>query len=177
MLVLSRKENESIEFPSLGVVIRVFGLTGKRVQLGIDAPISLQVTRGEKSGGERTTAKPVESIAEHVIGKEFKRLESALAAMAELASSEDQPLAQQIAAESITRISRIQRIVKSSISQQAKRMVGESIDEERLAAPEGSAWLKSGGQPTCVRQPAAGYAVVDAQNPQPQPPQGGVCVA
>ena len=47
MLVLSRKENETVEFPALGVVIRVFGLTRKRVQLGIDAPVSLKVTRGE----------------------------------------------------------------------------------------------------------------------------------
>ena len=67
MLVLSRKENETVEFPGLGVVIRVFGLTRRRVQLGIDAPISLKIIRGERRQEESGSAS-VDSIAEHVIG-------------------------------------------------------------------------------------------------------------
>lgn len=47
MLVLSRKTEEAISFPSLGITIKVVKLKGKTVSIGIDAPDQVQVLRGE----------------------------------------------------------------------------------------------------------------------------------
>ncbi|PQO28882.1 response regulator [Blastopirellula marina] len=47
MLVLSRSPQESIEFPNLGISIKVLQLSRSRVRLGIDAPRDVQVRRQE----------------------------------------------------------------------------------------------------------------------------------
>lgn len=161
MLVLSRKENETIEFPALGVVIRVFGLTRKRVQLGIEAPSSLKVIRGEKTSAADSASPPaalVDSIAEHVIGEQFGRLESELAALAELTTTKDQSLARQIAADAAERMLRIRRTVAASLRQHEAAV----RDELQQSPAQGSEWSCAKDQATassCVRQPPVGYAV------------------
>ena len=47
MLVLSRKENERLIFPSLGISIEVSQIRGNKVRLGIDAPADVPVLREE----------------------------------------------------------------------------------------------------------------------------------
>jgi carbon storage regulator CsrA len=47
MLVLSRKEGEQIVMPECGVTVTILGIEGKRVRLGISAPMSIAVRRGE----------------------------------------------------------------------------------------------------------------------------------
>lgn len=47
MLVLSRREQESIVFPKLGIRIEVTRIRGKAIALGIEAPESVRVLRGE----------------------------------------------------------------------------------------------------------------------------------
>lgn len=47
MLVLSRKEQESIVFPKLGIRVQVTRLKGKAVSLGVEAPDDVRVLRGE----------------------------------------------------------------------------------------------------------------------------------
>jgi len=47
MLVLTRKTNQSILIPDLGIIIRVLEIRGCRVRLGIEAPSSVKVLRGE----------------------------------------------------------------------------------------------------------------------------------
>lgn len=47
MLVLSRREQESIVFPKLGIRIEVARLRGKAVSLGIEAPDAVRILRGE----------------------------------------------------------------------------------------------------------------------------------
>ncbi len=47
MLVLSRREQEAIVFPKLGIRIEITRLRGKAVSLGIAAPDSIRVLRGE----------------------------------------------------------------------------------------------------------------------------------
>ena len=158
MLVLSRKENETIEFPALGVVIRVFGLTRKRVQLGIDAPISLKVTRGEMSGvAGSSSTETVDSVAEHVIGEQFGRLESELAALAELASAKDLPVARQVAADAAERIARIQRAMAASL----RRSEAAVSDDLRQPPPTDEQWSRKEDSVAapCVRQSPADYAV------------------
>lgn len=47
MLVLSRKTNETIELPELGISIEVIKVKGGTVRLGIKAPESIRILRGE----------------------------------------------------------------------------------------------------------------------------------
>jgi carbon storage regulator CsrA len=47
MLVLSRQENQTIVFPNLGIKVEVLRVKGKNVRIGIDAPDSIRVLRGE----------------------------------------------------------------------------------------------------------------------------------
>ena len=158
MLVLSRKENETIEFPALGVVIRVFGLTQKRVQVGIDAPISLKIIRGEKRATEMAHPVPpdsVESIAEHVIEEEFGRLESELAALAELAGVRELALSRQVAADATERMSRIRRTMAAALRRREKMVM------DQLSRLSTDAWddCQDDEVESCLREPAASYSV------------------
>ena len=62
MLVLSRKQGETIKLPGLGISIEVLKVHGHKVRLGVDAPVEIKVLRGELDNG---TEQP--SIARHVI--------------------------------------------------------------------------------------------------------------
>ena len=57
MLVLSRREQESIVFPKLGIRIQVARIKGKAVSIGVEAPDDVRILRGElfeqeAAGGE-----------------------------------------------------------------------------------------------------------------------------
>jgi carbon storage regulator CsrA len=47
VLILSRRPNESICFPNLGISVRILGVQGTRVRIGVDAPNDVNVLRGE----------------------------------------------------------------------------------------------------------------------------------
>lgn len=47
MLVLSRKEDQTIIFPNLGISIEVVKVQGNKVSLGVEAPKEIRVLRGE----------------------------------------------------------------------------------------------------------------------------------
>ncbi len=47
MLVLSRREKETVCFPNLGISVEVVRIKGKTVRLGIDAPKKIRAVRGE----------------------------------------------------------------------------------------------------------------------------------
>lgn len=47
MLVLSRKADQSVHFPNLGIKIEVLSINGKTVKVGIDAPREVAILRGE----------------------------------------------------------------------------------------------------------------------------------
>lgn len=48
MLVLSRRVDEELVFPGLEIRIKILRSEGNRVRLGIDAPKSIEVSRGER---------------------------------------------------------------------------------------------------------------------------------
>jgi carbon storage regulator CsrA len=50
MLILSRREDQKILFPALGITIEVVGVQGKKVRLGVDAPPSVRIIRDELQG-------------------------------------------------------------------------------------------------------------------------------
>jgi len=47
MLVLSRKEDQSIIFPNLGISIEIVRVQGNRVSVGVEAPKAIRIVRGE----------------------------------------------------------------------------------------------------------------------------------
>jgi len=47
MLVLSRRKGETIDFPELGISVEVIRVEGNKVRLGIKAPDSVRILRGE----------------------------------------------------------------------------------------------------------------------------------
>ena len=47
MLVLSRREKETVCFPNLGIAVEVVRIKGNTVRLGIDAPRKIRAVRGE----------------------------------------------------------------------------------------------------------------------------------
>lgn len=56
MLVLSRREQEAVVFPKLGIRIEVTRIRGKAVSIGIDAPETVRVLRGEIATEEDETS-------------------------------------------------------------------------------------------------------------------------
>lgn len=60
MLVLSRRNGESIEIPELGIVIRVTSIKKSRITLGIEAPKELAILRGEISETDSATESEIE---------------------------------------------------------------------------------------------------------------------
>ncbi len=47
MLVLSRKEDQSIIFPNLGISIEIVRVQGNKVSVGVEAPKAIRIVRGE----------------------------------------------------------------------------------------------------------------------------------
>lgn len=47
MLVLSRKANQSVQFPNLGIKVEILSVNGKTVKVGVDAPRDIAILRGE----------------------------------------------------------------------------------------------------------------------------------
>jgi carbon storage regulator len=66
MLVLSRKINESIVLPELGITIQVVGVGSGRVRLGIEAPREVAIHRHEVFARVEQE-RPRSRAAEHAI--------------------------------------------------------------------------------------------------------------
>ncbi len=64
MLVLSRREQESIVFPKLGIRIEVTRIRGKAISVGIEAPESVRVLRGEIATPEDLAMGPSDAGAD-----------------------------------------------------------------------------------------------------------------
>ena len=56
MLVLSRRENQKVLFPNLGITVEVVGLRGNNVKLGIDAPPEIRILRSELADESETNS-------------------------------------------------------------------------------------------------------------------------
>jgi len=52
MLVVSRRCDEEIVFPAIGVTIKILNASGNRTRLGINAPSNIQILRGELQSPE-----------------------------------------------------------------------------------------------------------------------------
>ncbi len=173
MLVLSRKTGESIELPGLGVVVRVLDVKKSRIEIGIDAPRDIAIRRGGaavKSKLNQPTAKPV-STSMHP----WAKIEARIAALAELASPDDQDAAQRIASEAIEQLHAVRYDSAATPNRQAPpirlsefvTVRTDVLDELRRQnppveptpvepTPVESTPVKAS---SCVRQAGVGYSV------------------
>lgn len=53
MLVLSRRQNQTLVFPELSIKLEILKLSGSQVRIGIEAPSTIEVQRGELLSGMR----------------------------------------------------------------------------------------------------------------------------
>lgn len=58
MLVLSRRPDQQVEFPNIGVSLKVLTVKGRVVKLGIEAPDDIQIVRPEAKGNTPTAGPP-----------------------------------------------------------------------------------------------------------------------
>lgn len=72
MLVLSRREQESIVFPKLGIRVQVTRVRGKAVSLGVDAPEDIRVLRGELQEREELTNATPPALSEDARQREHE---------------------------------------------------------------------------------------------------------
>lgn len=136
MLVLSRKEGESIEFPDLNVRVQIIQLKKSKVQLGIEAPREIQVDRSEtvdrrvdESGAARARGREYNVNREELdqrLFDELAKLEVEVLALAELVASKDRDLARHTATVSLERMNTLRNTLNSMSS---RRRVTRSIAE------------------------------------------------
>ena len=63
MLILARRPDEKIVFPSIGVTLHVIRIQGNAVRIGIDAPRSLEILREELVGTPYPSHRSIETPA------------------------------------------------------------------------------------------------------------------
>lgn len=61
MLVVSRKQNQSVVFPALGITVEILRVAGKAVRVGVRAPDDIRVLRGELVDPDSVTAANMDS--------------------------------------------------------------------------------------------------------------------
>lgn len=66
MLVLSRRANETIRFPQLGISVSIVSVKGNRVQVGVDAPPNIQVLRKELESAAVTHSNAADSSSSQI---------------------------------------------------------------------------------------------------------------
>ena len=55
MLILGRRENQSIVFPNCGITVRILDVNGRVAKVGIEAPRSVEIMRGELAATSATS--------------------------------------------------------------------------------------------------------------------------
>ena len=58
MLVLSRRVDQKVSFPGLGITVQILGVKGSNVKVGVDAPTEIRVIREELADQEPKKASP-----------------------------------------------------------------------------------------------------------------------
>lgn len=89
MLVLSRREDDKIVFPNLGIRVQVLRIAGGKVRIGVDAPPEIKVLRHElheqiQRGAKRRVAEPPAPTESFRDAKVRRHLEAAARSLDEL---------------------------------------------------------------------------------------------
>jgi carbon storage regulator CsrA len=175
MLILSRKQGESLELSELGVVVKVISLKKSKVQLGIEAPPQITVNRSEIAADRTRDDVDVDRHGGQQIFDDVAHIEGELAALAELADPKDRAIARQVAADSIQRLTSIRRTLRMAMHQRCgtrpisdfvkvrsevlEHLRGDPQDDSE--SEHAAKWPRSQSERTsCVHQAPSGYAIV-----------------
>ena len=153
MLVVSRKVGEQVEFPDLGIAIRLVGIRASRAEIGIEAPRSLQILRGELvaakphctrdgSGGTK------EKSQENVLVSELTKLKAMAQALAKSGSAVE-------TAAPIELVDELRALLAQLSPSSARRVQGSNIHDSGEADRRPFALA----EPDQVRQSPVDYAV------------------
>lgn len=96
MLVLSRHSNQGIVAPDLDISIRILGVTGTKVKVGIDAPRNVRFLRSELAAQEssaRRSTSPIPDEIQAALQKVLGELSSRLNEHLGRESSDSEPFA------------------------------------------------------------------------------------
>lgn len=70
MLILGRRINQSIVFPNCGITVRILDVNGRVAKIGIEAPRSVEIMRGELAMSTRSSNSSVPTVDSHSVGYE-----------------------------------------------------------------------------------------------------------
>ena len=106
MLVLTRREDDTVRFPDLGITIEVLQLKGSNVKLGIDAPIEIKVLRGELESSRPDCSRSIliKEATEHAVRNKLNSLRIAIAVAEKHIEANRHELAANILDKTISRL-------------------------------------------------------------------------
>ena len=155
MLVLSRRANEEIVFPSLDITVSVAHCTNKFVRLGIQAPRHIRIVRGELEPLAQTAVRSTNS----------QSLPNTDCLTAEV----DQQLCEQDVRNQIDTIKLAVQLAQTQLDHQRELRCQDALTyaleaiaklESSLAAPpKESEWVRADSATEAVHEVSCGYRV------------------
>lgn len=141
MLVLSRKANQTIRFPNLGICVEIVRIAGGKVRVGIDAPKDVRILRGELA--DDLPAEPEWDVARkqrHELRNQLNSVSLALLLLQKQLDSGRSDDAERTLSEALQALERLDRLASAdatnldsadSQSQARRALVVEDNDNER----------------------------------------------
>lgn len=117
MLVLSRREMDSIRFPDLGISLEILKIKGNSVRVGIEAPIEVKIIRGELATQQTpqiTKKIMITGEQEHTVRNKLNSLSIAVAVAEKHLASQRTEQAANVLARAISRLEQSDNIPMGS---------------------------------------------------------------
>ena len=109
MLILSRRQNERVNFPALGITVEVLRTGQKKVQLGIDAPPEIRVVRDELDwDANQTDSISLNQSRELAVREELRNVSTAIRLSQNLLNQGRHDIANQALDDAIEALSRLE---------------------------------------------------------------------
>lgn len=149
MLVLSRKEDDKILFPNLGVSVQILRVEGNKVRVGVDAPPEVKILRHELADANSMTKKPTGATSRQKAAAEnnqhLRGAAQALSDLYDLSEKELDHKAERLILDVFHHLKAIDEQLSHTVpssrskhkQQQAKRralLVEDNLNESRLLA-------------------------------------------
>ena len=157
MLVLSRRANEEIVFPSLDITVSVAHCTNKSVRLGIKAPRHIRIVRGE-----------LEPLAQTVVEVCSPNSQSLLSADC-LTAEVNEQLCEQDVRNQIDTIKLAVQLAQTQLDHQREQRCQDALtyalqaiaklESSLTAPPKESEWVRADSTAEAVHEIGYGYRV------------------
>ena len=157
MLVLSRRANEEIVFPSLDITVGVAHCTNKSVRLGIKAPRHIRIVRGE-----------LEPLAQTVVEVCSPNSQSLLSADC-LTAEVNEQLCEQDVRNQIDTIKLAVQLAQTQLDHQREQRCQDALtyalqaiaklESSLTAPPKESEWVRADSTAEAVHEIGCGYRV------------------